>query len=164
MAAVLVPVDGSVHALKALRIGGDLAEKYGGRLVLLHVLVPDRKAGRILALPIADALPLDITSHLKDAAGARGGTPKLANEILVAVGERILEDAADRVRRRGLDVEVMPIDHGDPVESILVAARHSGANTIVMGCRGLSDDRAQGFGSVSREVFQRADCTCISVK
>ncbi len=164
MPAILVPVDGSVHALKALRIGGDLAEKYGGRMVLLHVLVPDRKAGRILALPIADALPFDISSHLKDAAEMPSQPVKLPNEILVAVGERILEDAAARVHRRGLELEVMPIDHGDPVEAILIAAQHSDANTIVMGCRGLSDDQAQGFGSVSRQVFQRADCSCISVK
>lgn len=164
MPAILVPVDGSVHSLKALRIGGDLAEKYGGRMVLLHVLVPGRKAGRILALPIADALPIEITSHLKNAVEGSGEQAKLSSEMLVAVGERILEDAAARVHRRGLEIEVMPIDHGDPVEAILIAAQHSNANTIVMGCRGLSNDHTQGFGSVSRQVFQRADCTCISVK
>jgi nucleotide-binding universal stress UspA family protein len=160
MSAILVPVDGSVHALKALRIAGDLAENYGGRIVLLHILVPDRKARRILSLPIADTLPTAVTSALEKASD-RSRVPEAA---LRAVGERILEDADARVRRRGIETEIMPVEQGDPVQSILIAARHAGANTIVMGCRGLSDDREQGFGSVSRQVFQNAECTCISVK
>lgn len=164
MSAILVPVDGSVHALKALRIAGDLADKYGGKIVLLHVLVPDRKAGRILSLPIADVLPPKMVAALGAAAGAPGARARVPEAVLKVVGEKVLEDAAAKVHRRGIDVEVMPIDHGDPVQSILIAARHSDANTIVMGCRGLSNNETQGFGSVSSQVFQKAECTCISVK
>ena len=158
MPAILVPVDGSVHALKALRIACDLGEKYGGHIVLLHVLVPGRKARRILALPIAERLPADVVSQLQ---GAKSRVPEAT---LRMVGDRILKDAARRSRRRGLDTEILPIGAGNPVECILVAARRTRANTIVMGCRGLNDAQARGFGSVSREVFQKASCTCISVK
>ena len=35
---ILVPTDGSEHAGKALQLATDIAEKYKGRLVLLHVV------------------------------------------------------------------------------------------------------------------------------
>jgi nucleotide-binding universal stress UspA family protein len=35
---VLVPLDGSKNSLKALDVAADLAEKYGSKLVLLHVV------------------------------------------------------------------------------------------------------------------------------
>lgn len=158
MHSILVPVDGSAHALKALHIACDLAEKYGGQIVLLHVLTTERKARRILERPLADMLPADLVARLKDAADA------VPEDLRWRVGEGILDDAAARTHRRGLEMEIMPIVSGDPVECILVAARRAGANTIVMGCRGLSDEETNGFGSVSRRVFETADCTCISVK
>lgn len=35
---ILVPVDGSEHANKAIGIASDLAKKYGARLIALHVM------------------------------------------------------------------------------------------------------------------------------
>jgi hypothetical protein len=39
--SILVPVDGSAYAHKAVEIAGDLALKYGARVTVLHVLRPD---------------------------------------------------------------------------------------------------------------------------
>lgn len=71
---------------------------------------------------------------------------------------------AVRARQRGLEPELLAIATGDPAENILIAVRQTGASTIVMGCRGLSDLDAVIFGSVSHTVFEKAECTCISVK
>lgn len=158
MSAILVPVDGSVHALKALRIACDLGDKYGGRVVLLHVIVPRRKTARILDLPIAPKLPSAVTAALKE------HSDQVPDAVLEAVGRTVLHDAEERASRRGLEVDVLPVATGDPVEAIMIATRQSGAHTIVMGCRGLSNTQTSGFGSVSQQVFQRAECTCISVK
>ena len=38
MERILVALDGSDHSNKAVDLAADLAEKYGARLVLLHVL------------------------------------------------------------------------------------------------------------------------------
>ena len=35
---IVVPTDGSSHAKKAIDLAADIAEKYGARLVILHVL------------------------------------------------------------------------------------------------------------------------------
>lgn len=175
MPAILVPVDGSVHALKALHVACDLSEKYGGKLMLLNALVPGRKVGQILDLPIASKLPHHVIEQLRKAAArqrrgdAEGkGRADIDNsvpvEVLLAVGERILQDAAQRAQRRGIAAELLQSDDGDPVDAILQAAEQVEAHTIVMGCRGLSDEEAKAFGSVSQRVFQLAECTCISVK
>lgn len=160
MHTILVPFDGSGHALKALQIGCDLADKYSGRVVLFHVLATDKRAAELLQLQVAREYGPKITEELKKAAG----DPPLAESLLNTVGEKILSLGAARARKRGLDTELLAIAKGDPAENILLAAQHAGANTIVMGCRGLSDEKAAIFGSVSHTVFEKAECTCISVK
>ncbi|MDH3581086.1 MAG: universal stress protein [Hyphomicrobiales bacterium] len=160
MHTILVPFDGSGHALKALQIGCDLADKYGGRIALFHVLATDKRAEELLQLQAAKEYGAKITDALNKAAGE----PPLADVLLNAVGEKILSLGAARARKRGLDAELLGIAKGDPAENILLAAQKAGANTIVMGCRGLSDKKAATFGSVSHTVFEKAECTCISVK
>lgn len=50
MSTVLVPMDGSDHAMKALHIACDLATKHGGRIALSNVLSEDVDATDLLAL------------------------------------------------------------------------------------------------------------------
>ena len=135
MSVILVPVDGSSHALKALHIASDLADKYGAEVALLHVIGAH-----------ADQVPDDQRDLLKTR----------ANEIL--------QQAEAKVQHRGVKFRVLDIEIGDPAEAILIAARKVKPSTIVMGCRGASETARNSFGSVSQLVFQRSDCTCISVK
>lgn len=170
MPALLVPVDGSVHALKALHVACDLADKYGGQVALLHVLDHNRLAEKILGLPVAGTFASELTAALKKAVqdtgqgGPDGAHKPIPEKVLTMIGEKILAEADFKVRRRGLETVVLEIVKGDPAENILAAAEDVGANTIVMGCRGQNDEGSSGFGSVSHKVFQTANCTCISVK
>jgi len=162
MHTILVPVDGSSHALKALHIACDLADKYGGRIALLHVVAANKTAAELLQLPVAGSFPANLRKVL-DAASARPAV-KLPGAVLEAVGEAVLGHAAGRAGRRGLEVETLPLEAGDPADSILVAQKRTGATTIVMGSRGIGDQGGSSFGSVSNKVFREADCTCLSVK
>lgn len=169
MHAILVPVDGSVHAGKAIRIACDLAEKYGGRIALFHSIAKDRRPEELKGLPVAKDFSPNIVAALDKAGTVTTGKAEIGEQlvpvsVLHAIGAKILADAAAKVRRRDLEYEVLEIAGGDTAEDILIAARQVKANTIVMGCRGLSDDQSAMFGSVSHTVFARADCTCISVK
>ena len=161
MHTILVAVDGSSHALKALQIACDLAEKYGGRIALLHVLVEGRRAGELSKLAVAGLFNDDLKARLADA--AKDDEPA-SPHLLEAVGREVLDNAADRVRRRGLEADLLEIHVGDPADSILRAQKSTEAGTIVMGCRGGNTSGRSSFGSVSRAVFERADCTCLSVK
>ncbi len=158
MQTILVPVDGSIHALKALRIACDLAEKYGGKVTLLHVLVEGRSAVELLDLHAANAFGPTLTAQLKES-GAKAPV-----ELLEVVGRKILDQAAAETDRRGLETNQLPIAVGDPAENILIALRQSGASTIVMGSRGAAHRDPSSFGSVSQAIFERANCTCLSVK
>jgi len=162
MHKILVPVDGSLHALKALHIASDLAEKYGGSIILLHVISKEKSLKDLLDLAVADTFGPKVKKVLQQAASEGGtGAPKA---LLRAVGEKILTQASSKVSRLGLDVEVLEMVEGDPVENILVARQRTGASTIVMGARGVSATGEAAFGSVSQLVFAKAPCTCLSVK
>lgn len=161
MNTILVPVDGSGHALKALRIACDLAAKHGGRIALLHVLAEHRSADEFLEMDAAGSFDQELEDSLKAIDRAAEPVP---GYMLQAVAKAILDEAAGRAGRQGLDVDVLAIERGEPAECILVARKRCGANTIVMGCRGSSLRAVSSFGSVSSVVFEKADCTCIAVK
>ncbi|MCF6200473.1 MAG: universal stress protein [Hyphomicrobiaceae bacterium] len=162
MFKILVPMDGSNHALKALHIACDLAIKYQARIVLLHVLSPDKNASDILDLPISRKFSPLLFARLQ-LAFEKSSAP-LEPALLQKVGHNILKVAAARVHRLGVESEHLPLAIGDPAENILSAYQLTSANTIVMGSRGLDPAQNPNNNSVSHTVFAKADCTCISVK
>ncbi|MEJ8474078.1 universal stress protein [Roseibium sp. H3510] len=157
-----MPVDGSEHANKAISIACDLAQKYNGRIALLHILADGKNAADLLELSVAKSFSPKLTQQLKLAA-SNSSQPAPEN-VLRFIGEKILEQAKAKVIRRGVEVEVLPICSGDPAETILMTQGKVGASTIVMGCRGVSDTKQSSHGSVSNAVFSKATCTCLSVK
>ncbi|MCF6302254.1 MAG: universal stress protein [Devosiaceae bacterium] len=162
MQTILVPVDGSVHALKAVHIAGDLVEKYDGKIHLLYVVDEAKQAEKLLNLMVAKNFGPKLRSLLQ--AQAKGASGKASKAVIKAVGQKILEQAAAKVRHRGLSARILAIEEGDPVEAILIATKAIHANTIVLGSRGVSQSKRSSFGSVSNAVFERAECTCLAVK
>ncbi len=162
MQKILVPVDGSLHALKALHIASDLAQKYGGSIVLLHVISKAKSVKNLLDLAVADTFGPTIRKKLQLTLGEENASVPKA--LLYEIGEKILAQAAKKVNRLGLEMEVLEMEEGDPVENILLARQRTNANTIVMGARGISASGSFSFGSVSQMVFEKAPCTCLSVK
>ncbi len=162
MQTILVPVDGSGHALKALRIACDLSEKYGGRIALLHVLTEGRRPGELLELETAKTFGPKLQTALLEAVGS--DPEPVPETLLAAIGESVLAQAAERVRRRGIETDILAVERGDPADTILIAQMRTRATTIVMGCRGVSRSATSAFGSVSNKVFEKAPCTCLSVK
>ena len=53
---------------------------------------------------------------------------------------------------------------GAPVDRILLAEKHEGADMIVMGSRGLGRVADVFMGSVSHRVSHLCECTCVTVK
>jgi nucleotide-binding universal stress UspA family protein len=173
MQRIVVALDGSVHAEKALELASDLASKYGAELVLLSVLSDKRlsEAERHMAE----------TEHLGELAGVAGvleapGDPRAAAQWLLhgsvmvthrvreALGQRLMEIAGRKARESGASRIKTVLEDGDPAETIVRVAHEHHADMIVMGSRGLGGAKGLLMGSVSHKVGQLAECTCVTVK
>lgn len=129
---ILCPVDGSTASARAARAAYDLTRKYGGKLVLLHVVpvnLLDLLANRT-SMAEVDLLPREVEKRL-----AREGEELLA-EVLAHL------DGTDRVETRQIE--------GVPGE--IICGEAEAADMVVMGSRGRG--RLQGLlmGSVSQYV------------
>lgn len=144
---ILVPLDGSDHAFKALDFAGDLAEKYDSTLILVHV-VPDAK------IPEG----LQRWTQIENVHEA----PSTLYEQNVAEG--ILETGQKRLGKRTIASVQHAIERGDAAKGILKVAERKKVDLIVMATRGLSDIQGLIFGSVAHKVSHAANCTVISVR
>jgi len=172
---ILVATDGSDHAVKALELAADLAEKYKARMVLLHVLMRDATAVDVRNLVDVSELPEEMQEELKrlekipletaSISGAYADVPvPVPREILDAVGMRITENARKTAADKGVEQISTVISAGDPAKRILETAKAENADMIVLGSRGFGDLRGLLLGSVSHKVSHLSECTCITVK
>ena len=171
---ILVPIDGSDHARKATELAGDIAEKYGAEVVLLHVAIPGsrlpdglRRMAEVehLVDPNASAgsmpagSPGDTVAAVRDSRDA-----DIQDQASARVGQWLLNQAEKTLNDKGTQQVATRLESGDPAEAILASADDVSANLIVMGSRGLSKLEGLLMGSVSNKVSQLSSCSCITVK
>lgn len=143
---ILVAVDGSDQAQKAVDVAADLAQKYDAQLLLLSVYK------HVSSLESTHTLV-----HSKDSVGPRNPTLRdLANEFVKKADQRARECGATRIETY--------VERGQPARVIVDFAKEKGVEVIIMGSRGLGDVGGFLLGSVSHKVSSLAECTCITVK
>jgi nucleotide-binding universal stress UspA family protein len=173
---VLVAVDGSDHAKKALSLAADIAAKYKARMVLVHALMSNvrsetlRKLANRRALSkqqrdLLDNYEVDTQMAMAEAGAAVGFVPIPApRELLELVGRQVLERAEAAAAKAGVKKVSSVLAGGDPADAILETAKREKADMIVLGSRGLGDLKGFFLGSVSHKVSAHAACTCVTVK
>lgn len=144
---VIAAVDGSAHALEAVRYLADLGLEGVARVIVLGVA--------------------------EDVRWPRGSPVALSGQVRQAVRERrerrrsevqqALERAAALLGERGLPVETTLAD-GRPAPRIAEAARARGAGLVVVGARGLGAVKRLVLGSVSEAVLADAPCPVLVVR
>lgn len=137
---ILVPIDDSDHARKAIGYASDFALKYKATVYLIHVISP-------LPRMIAEA---EVLEKIED------NQRQFAKEIL--------EEAVREVMKKGVGNFQSTMLYGDPAQRIIEFARTNGVDMIVMGSRGGGSVESLLLGSVSNRVCHMADCTCVTVK
>ena len=137
---LLVPLDGSHLAERALVIAGDLAEGVNGAIVLARV-VPPPVPGRFYAANFLDQLR---EAQLKEA-GA------------------YLASVADRLRRDRLSVETRVLS-GPVAETLVDLTSAERCDIIVMSSHGLGGVGWRVFGSVAQKVLHTAPCPILIVR
>ena len=177
MKTILVPIDGSDVSEKALELALDLAQHHKARVTLLHVLLRDKEPEELLRLPDLPASGPDIAAELARLVKAPSAwrsaeelmaDPNLPNHpmaepLLRKVGLHVLRRGCARAAKRGVAAEALDLADGAAAPTIVATAEAIGADTIVIGSRGLRQIEAITFGSVSDEVRRTARCTCIAV-
>jgi nucleotide-binding universal stress UspA family protein len=175
MERLLVALDGSAHSNKALELAADLAETYGGELLLTHVMstAPLSVAERELAAAeYADELASWTTTRTTVATGEFEGSghellmhySDLTHHFRETMGRHLLASAKKKLSGRKIESVQVLLTDGDPAETITGLAKDRKADAIVIGSRGLSDIKGLFLGSVSHKVGHLAECTCITVK
>ena len=146
---ILVPVDGSEHAARAVDIACDLATHYGAKLTLLHVLT--QVGGYYVPRELKAFAEIE---HQK----------LTEQDVVESVGREIVTHAERRANETGVKDYDGRLESGDPVGCIAEVVKQDGVDLIVMGRRGLSDLGGLLLGSVSHKVAQAVDCCCLTVK
>jgi nucleotide-binding universal stress UspA family protein len=144
---ILVAVDGSTHADRALAFAADLAVKYEADLTILNVV------------SYASTVPLALGAYAE-----LEGLYAESRSVLQEAGAKIVESAAEQAHRLGVEDVKTVVELGSPAQSICDAANANGIDVIVMGRRGLSDFTGFFLGSISHKVAHSADCTVVTVK
>lgn len=142
---IVVPVDGSEHAKKAVEFAVDWAKVHDGQIHLIHI--PEPPAGdEVLVM------------------GGASVTIYATREELEQIGQTIIDAATKMVKELGLNDVDGSISIGNPARQIVKKAEDLKADMIVMGTRGLGDWKSLLVGSVSHKVMQMAPCTCVTVR
>jgi nucleotide-binding universal stress UspA family protein len=137
MSRIVVGVDGSEHAKRALRWAADEAGQRGAVLVVAHVAAPPRPSAAALAPPGTTA------------------------EELAALGrELVVDEALAELDTAGLEVERI-VRTGHVTEELCELA--ADADLLVIGARGLGGFRGLLLGSATLQVVAHAPCPVVVV-
>lgn len=140
---ILVAIDGSTYAAKALDYAVGLAEKFTSRITLVHV-VPT----------MASILPK---------LGTKAQYVKEINADLEAYGKDILNEGEKTVKSSKIEV-VAILKYGDAADKIFETATETKADLIVVGDRGLGSGDRFPLGSIAYKVSQHAKCPVLIIK
>ncbi len=141
---LLVPVDGSAHANRAVDVAVELAKCHGSAIHLLHAI-------RDLSLPKEI---LDMIQSGEVTAGRL--------QILQDSAEIILNNAMERCRQAGVTNVRKQVVMGDPASKILEYAEQNGIGLIVLGQQGLQPGGGL-LGGVARKLVNMTHISCLIV-
>jgi len=148
---ILVPLDGSELADKALDLALDQAQRYSADIVLLSV-VP----------------PLMIPTTAEPNIGGAIVSPETVAEIeegTEAHHRKILSEAIRKSKKSKPGVKISSkLAKGNVADRILETAKEGNFDMIIMGSHGLSGFKAFLLGSVSNQVVHKAPCPVLIVK
>lgn len=162
---ILVPLDGSELAERALPYAGELAAALGAELVLLGVVPPPpgRTGGvfRVAAAFMIDQLLPETPTDLDKSLHPISIDSQMAS--LEAEVKRILLPVAERLREEGLRAEVA-VAFGRPAGGILQFAQHEKVDLIVMSTHGDSGLHPYAYGGTADRVTRRSSVPVLLVR
>lgn len=135
---IILAVDGSESAWRALKMAADLAGISNGLITVVNAYQP-----------VSPLL----------------GNPDYKRRVEEHIGhsEQIVEEAETRLRQQGITIIEPNILEGPASTAIINAAKARHADLIVIGSRGLTPMKSLLMGSVSERVIGAAPCPVLVV-
>jgi nucleotide-binding universal stress UspA family protein len=141
MKRIVVAIDGSPGARRAIDAAASIAQATGAELQILTI------GGNMSG------------AELRRLADTGGDISK----ALVTAADRILNEAEKRARRRGATDIKLQSEWGDPAETIIGIVSRNKADMVVLGRRGRGRLSGLLLGSVSQKVASLAPCAVLVV-
>jgi nucleotide-binding universal stress UspA family protein len=157
---ILVAIDYSEDALRALHWGASLADKYGAKLLLLHVIA--KAVEEVYPEGGAFVTATSAFSEVKTPESHPVRRPPLLID-LVDTDLTTLHDFAEKHLQDLTSVQVT-VAVGKPSEEILRVAREERVDLIVMGTHGRTGVRHLLLGSIAESVTRHAPCPVFTVR
>jgi nucleotide-binding universal stress UspA family protein len=132
---ILIPIDGSDTAAKALDAGIDFAREARAKVTLFTAVPEYQPPGEA---EVAGRRVVSLWDH-----------ERLSREKAQA----ILDPAAERLRAAGVECDTAYSECDRPFEAIVAAAQSHGCDLILMSSHGRSGLAALWYGSETRDVI-----------
>lgn len=145
---IVVGVDGSELANKALRHALALAKNSGARLFVVTSTEPS-----VLIAPGAEFMPVDTGTIIAE-----------LEEVKSKSAQATLADAETLAATEGVALETIHVPSSTAADAIVKTAEHQGANLIVMGSHGRRGLGRLLLGSQAAEVLARSTIPVLVVK
>lgn len=167
---ILVAIDGSDAAHRALETAIELASSHSARLCIAHVHLHGRPAEELERLAEIERLVPEVAANLTlsldaEATSYRDLLLKAQHEaqVVTTMGDLILLRAKEQALGAGVELVETHSATGDYADGILDAIDETGADLVVMGHRGLGRVKRLLLGSVSNKVVQQAGSAVLIV-
>ena len=134
---ILVPLDGSKNAEKALFQACDLAKNYQGSLTLLYVIE------KATAFNLLDR--------------------KEYHSMAKKFGNKVLKKSRETAEKKGVDPKLV-MKKGNVVDEIVKLAKKEKTNLIMISNKGLGRAARFFLGSVSAKLANSSPCSILIVK
>jgi nucleotide-binding universal stress UspA family protein len=158
---ILYATDLSENALYAFGYAVSLADAYGAKLTLLHVLSerPNLDA-RVIGYVTQSQWDAIKETHVDEARQALIGKQK---------GHGAVREVLDRFSKNaktenGVEPDEIIVRRGNPVEEILAQAEENGSDLIVLGAHGNGTLADTMMGSTVRRVLRRSNVPVVTVR
>jgi nucleotide-binding universal stress UspA family protein len=153
MKKILVPLDGSEQAYKALDFALDLAKNTQAKVWVFHVV--NKNISEIMNLPnIPEELVKEIkATHITDT----------DLKYIEAISKTIIRRAKEKAEKKDVEIEIAS-NMGDPAEKIIAYTKNMDFDLIVIGETGIGKAKQFLCGSVTEKVAQDSPCPVTIVK
>jgi nucleotide-binding universal stress UspA family protein len=137
---ILVPIDGSDPAVRALDFALDIAQKYSAEILILTVV----------QYPVLSEIPLNIQEYYRE---------------IKASYDQMLSQALEKAKKTTPNLHITSkLMEGHPVDKIIENAIEGKFDMIVMGRRGQGHLTHTLLGSVSDRVADQTPCALLIIK